>query len=192
MKHVAIIFAFLILTSLCAGQDKTDLSWVFPVDAAGMRIGTGFINELLPEKVTYNPILIQVFYQHSFRKKNAADDFSMLYVPQFNPVMISGKIKEYEFGVNLWLKYSHRFGKSIFYGAIGSGPHYISTVTRLQAKGFIFSDNFISGFSRPVGSNLFIDFQIRFRHISNANLQKPNLGIDNFLTTIGIYRPIGK
>jgi hypothetical protein len=36
-----------------------------------------------------------------------------------------------------------------------------------------------------------LNLQCRFRHISNAGLQKPNFGIDNFFAVVGFSKIIG-
>lgn len=155
----------------------------------GFRFNVGYINEFLPEKQHYQPILILGFYQHDFKSASEKGNFSLYFEPQFNPVLIEKKLSNFEFGFNFGIQYTYKFNENnMIYGAIGSGPHYINAVTRLQAKGFIFSDNFILGYKHQVKNGVFLDVNTRFRHISNAGLQKPNTGIDNFLCGLGISR----
>jgi hypothetical protein len=72
---------------------------------------------------------------------------------------------------------------------MGTGPHFISLRTSRQARGFIFSDNLELGLIYPV-SNLHLDFNVkaRYRHISNAGLEDPNVGIDNLFLVLGITK----
>jgi hypothetical protein len=99
---------------------------------------------------------------------------------------------EFEAGVNVGLIYNLRLSKNLLLDAgISSGPHFISINTNLQARGFIFSDNLIFGFSKQFeGKKTDWEFmvQTRFRHISNAGLKEPNTGIDNFILYFGISK----
>lgn len=77
--------------------------------------------------------------------------------------------------------------------SIGSGPGYQSSVSIVQARGFVFSNNFSAGFliSAAKGA-IALTPQVRFRHMSNASLKSPNHGIDNFLVSVGLRIPITK
>ena len=72
------------------------------------------------------------------------------------------------------------------YFCISAGPHYVSGVPDRQSPGFIFSDNFFSGLSIRLNENLYLDLRFGFRHISNAGLQNPNGGINNWIGNTGI------
>ena len=71
--------------------------------------------------------------------------------------------------------------------AIGTGPHYLSLESDIQAKGFIFSDNFEVAFYQKLKSRLGFSIKMRFRHLSNAGLKEPNIGIDNFFLMLGVF-----
>ena len=72
---------------------------------------------------------------------------------------------------------------------LGSGPHFITADVKRQAKGFIFSDNAALGFMKSLEKKaLFLNFQMRWRHISNAGLKDPNGGVDSWNVLIGISR----
>lgn len=154
-----------------------------------MSIGVAFSNEQMPEGV-YQPLLCMYDFGWNLRKaehhaKKGA--FYWYFEPQFNPVFISGNLNDLEFGLNGGFKYFHDLGaKSKFYIGIGSGPHFITVQTRMQADGYIFSDNFFTGINLPVGEKHYLNLQYRFRHISNAGFQKPNKGLDNHFLVIGL------
>ena len=73
---------------------------------------------------------------------------------------------------------------------LGSGPHYLGFDSAIQKKGFIFSDNFFLNFSQSISHDLWIDYEVRFRHISNAGIAEPNIGIDNFFLGIGFNKKL--
>ena len=134
----------------------------------------------------------QIFYiagdhSWSFSKNPKKRDFLGWYVePQVNPAR-SSKGFEIELGVNLGLRNYIRLHDGFFlYQMLGSGPHYISAEVGRQAGGFIFSDNFaIGSFSRLKG-NMFLNIQLRWRHVSNAGLKAPNGGIDSWNVLLGL------
>lgn len=95
---------------------------------------------------------------------------------------------ELEAGVNLAFSFLFAAHERVLLRAsVGAGPHFITAETRSQARGFIFSDNFelgahlLSKRNRSGGPYL----GVRFRHISNANFEKPNVGIDHFFAMVG-------
>lgn len=71
------------------------------------------------------------------------------------------------------------------YFVISAGPHHVSGVPDRQAPGFIFSDNSFFGLSIGLKESLYLDLRFGFRHISNAGLQNPNGGINNWVGNAG-------
>ena len=161
----------------------------------GVLIGTSFIDEHLPEGNTYHPVTFIYNISFPLLKLNA-DRKSNLHIqfePQLNPVFISNVENSIEFGINVGFLYHKLIGdQATIFAGIGSGPHFISAQTRLQARGFIFSDNFIFGYRQLISiqNPMELNFQIRFRHISNAGIKQPNYGIDNFFILVGLSRAI--
>lgn len=160
---------------------------------SGFLIGSSFVNEKLPEGDHYHPI--KFIYKYAIpllkKKANRTSNIFLQLEPQINPIIITNAKNAIEFGINVGFLYHKAISdKSIIFGGIGSGPHYISVKTTLQAKGFIFSDNFILGYRQKLNlkKTLEINIQTRFRHISNAGLKEPNLGIDNFFILLGLSK----
>ncbi len=191
LKLVILFFLFSPLNILAQSPDFNYLN----AKSYGFLTGTSFIDENLPGNHNYHPI--QFIYKISKpllkfnpeRKSNISINFE----PQFNPVFISNAKNSIEFGLNVGFLYERKISESsIIFGGIGSGPHYINVETSLQSKGFIFSDNFIIGLRQLLRENKRTEFnvQIRFRHISNAGISEPNLGIDNFFIMFGLSRII--
>ena len=108
-----------------------------------------------------------------------------LYVePQINPVF--NPETDFEIGVGVGLKYMHPVTEKISAYIFGStGPHYITVKTKEQTNGFIFSDTIGAGISFFLTEKSSLNLEYRYRHISNADLVKPNGGIDTHFGMIG-------
>ena len=153
---------------------------------AEISIGYPILQEQLPENYKYNPLFLTTRFP--FFSKNKRNFFFYI-EPQlaltFPP---NSQKKAFEFGTNLGIQYYFwTTTKSRWNIALGLGPHYISLETAMQHKGFLFSDNIELGYYRLLGTKLGIQLKTRFRHLSNANLQKPNLGLDNLFIMGGIF-----
>jgi hypothetical protein len=185
MKRLITLF-FLLKTLVIYSQNEYNLDKYF-----GVQVAPSFIFENLPEGREYRPIMLLGYYTITDLLKRKRSNLYVYLEPQlvlvnFNP----STAKEFEFGANLGFEYQLPVGqKSFFTMAIGSGPHYFSTTTDLQAKGYIFSDNFEVGWRQQLeGGNYNLLLKCRFRHISNANLFKPNGGVDNWFLIAGVTK----
>lgn len=121
--------------------------------------------------------------------------FETVYVgaePQYNLVWIDQKQENFEAGIHFILQPTFRLSEhwKAFLVA-GIGPHYFSTHTIAQAKGFIFSDSMGWGVGRLLSAKTFLFINFRIRHLSNANTRLPNLGINTYNFHIGFTRRIG-
>lgn len=151
------------------------------------NLGVGVINEEMPEGYRYNPItLLPAFsvWRRGHFSVYAEGQFVWATLPEGVPTA-------YEFGANLGVRFQTEILKQLVLGAaIGAGPHYITVDTRMQADGFIFSDNFELGLSYYLDPEFrtAINLKGRMRHISNAGLQTPNWGLDNFFVVAGLRR----
>jgi len=190
----AMKFAFflVVVLSLQCGTLKAQ-NTRFSRHEIGLSIAIPFIYEKMPEGY-YQPILLKgQFGWNLGRTENIANKTGHLigYLePQFNPVFVSGKLKDIEFGCNFGFRYEKELGDlDRLYWAIGTGPHFITVRTSMQARGYIFSDNFIMGWYHQMGDGPYqTNLQYRFRHISNAGFMKPNKGIDNSFVVLGVSR----
>lgn len=121
-----------------------------------------------------------------FKNFNKKNDSLMLYMePQINSV--SSPEKDYEFALGVGIKYMKFINYPISFSLkFSTGPGYISVKTQTQRSGFAFFSNFDMGFYFFVAKGKAIQIGYRFRHISNANLRKPNLGINSHFAFIGL------
>jgi hypothetical protein len=178
----SLFFYFFLLVSVAAfGQMPANI---------GGSVAIGVQNELLPEGSRYKPNMLLGYADIPFFKDKRKTNIFFYIEPQLVWASFAGG-NEFEFGLNAGFKLEYWIRPNTgIYAGIGAGPHFITVDTRLQAKGFIFSDNFFVGIRQKINNDLSFNVQFRYRHISNAGLKRPNGGIDNFFGVIGIYKEI--
>ena len=151
-----------------------------------ISFGYPVVQEQLPENYSYDPLFFTARFPIFNKKKRPLSFYTE---PQF---VVTTPPKEFrtafEMGVNLGIQYSFwETDKRKWAVALGVGPHYLSLETSLQRKGFLFSDNIELGYYQLLSERMGIQLKTRFRHLSNANLQQPNLGIDNLFVMVGVF-----
>lgn len=99
--------------------------------------------------------------------------------------MVLKDINEYVLNVGLIYRY-HLDSKSSLYTYLNAGPMYIDTDTERLKKGFAFSDIFSFGYNYRMNT-ISLDAKTMIRHVSNANLQQPNFGLNSIGFEFGIY-----
>jgi hypothetical protein len=147
---------------------------------------TGYGLQLNPG-IKYQVYYIAGEFSFPFNKRPKKNFLSWYLEPQFN--LVNTGSNDFEFGMNIGLKNTVRINSNlIWYQFLGSGPHMISAKLKRQATGYIFSDNIGVGLLKRIHANkpLFFNLQLRYRHISNASLKRPNSGIDNVNIIVGI------
>lgn len=190
MKSLILLCSFCFLMGFNHAQ-QTPLN---RLNSVGFLFNYPITEEKLPESISngYAPILLQGNFRFPLIKNNGKNQLTFLVHPQFNPVKKIEGYNDflYEFGVNFGFAYEYYIPeKAILYAGAGVGPHFINVVTSQQANGFIFSDNFFLGVHQIMSNRKwFMTYEVRFRHISNAGLQNPNAGIDNFFLGTGISK----
>jgi hypothetical protein len=149
---------------------------------------TGFGSASIPEGI-YQPVFLIGHFGVDLKRyfsglKNHSGTLSVFLEPQINPVV--NPSTDIELGIGVGLQYMHPIVGNLSAYALGSvGPHYISVATTKQANGFIFADTVGAGFYYYLTRDSAINVGYRFRHMSNANLAKPNGGIDTNSGVIG-------
>ncbi len=151
-----------------------------------ISFGYPIVQEQLPENYSYDPLFFTARFPIFNKKKRPISFYAEPQLAVTTPP--KEFITAFEMGINLGIQYTFwKSGKSMFAAALGAGPHYLSLETSLQHKGFLFSDNIELAYYQLLNEHIGVHFKTRFRHLSNANLQQPNLGIDNFFLMIGIF-----
>jgi len=144
--------------------------------------------------VNYYYEVYQLQYQYYFRLLGKEIwSLEFLAQPQFNisryrenadnPEILKG----HEYGLNGGFLFRLLFldNKISPYTFISAGPHHVSGVPDRQSPGFIFSDNFFTGLQLGLSNAFYLDLRFGFRHISNAGLQNPNGGVNNWIGNVG-------
>jgi len=153
----------------------------------GGFLSTGIPLYKLPDNTYYQPIIGGLLYHIPFYKTKNRFSIALDLLPQ--AVLVPFKTHtEYEFGLNVAFYFGIELSpKTLLSYSIGSGPHYISSDLERQAKGFIFSDNMYFTLRRNHNG---IDVAVfaGMRHISNANLELPNLGVNNILIGVSVAK----
>lgn len=158
-----------------------------------LEIGRSFIDEDFPGEQVYD------LWQFSLCASRHLVDFGdrvylngVLETYYGDATTISQGKHDFDAAANLALELLWQFHRAVgLRFAIGSGPGYQSSVSTVQARGFIFSNNCTLGFRLAFANDsIIVSPQVRFRHMSNAGLKSPNSGIDNFLFLIGVAVPL--
>lgn len=197
-KSLWVGLVLLLLGYVCIGQNSTEgKKSNVRIKEKGFLIGAGYGLDTfnLPEG-NYTPILLIGRIAIDFRNKNAIKKtkavYSIFFEPQVNPVVLRNDktaIWEFEFGVNIGFQHSYPLTKQLFISTfISTGPQYFSAKTSRQAPGFLFNDNFGMGIYYYVKNNIAVHLGFRLRHMSNAQIQMPNSGINTFNFMIGVSR----
>ena len=161
----------------------------------GLQIGVPHWSTTLPEGRTYLPYQLMGYWNFYNILPKKKHNLWIYLEPQWVLVNYDPKDDfDLEFGANLGLKFEWALTKrSLLTAAIGSGPHVITVETTDQARGFIFSDNMEVGWRQLFPNTPWeVHLKWRWRHISNANLQKPNDGIDTFIIVLGVVKRLSK
>ncbi len=152
---------------------------------AGALIGFG---KAINKETDYKVFYLAGDFSWSFTRQPKKKYFMAYYVePQVNPVRTK-RPWDIEAGINAGIRGYWKIKEGLYcYQMLGSGPHYITADVKRQANGFIFSDNAAFGFFKKINDkNRFLNLQLRWRHLSNAGLERPNSGIDSWNILLGL------
>jgi lipid A 3-O-deacylase len=116
--------------------------------------------------------------------KTHRGSLSVFLEPQI--VVATDPERDYEFGVGVGIQYRYPLADKLSFYLLGSvGPHFITVNTTQQKRGFIFSDVAGTGVYYHITKDSAINVGYRIRHLSNADLGKPNGGINTHFAVIG-------
>ena len=146
------------------------------------------------EQIRYTPVLIGGIFELPLYKTKKSFNISLSFYPNFAYVFVTDG-DAYEFGLNIRANFNFAVNKhNVIRGIIGTGPHFMDYHTSRQAYGFLFSDYVLVGYRRYFIVNdryCNFDFEIGYRHISNANIKEPNEGISSGILGIGFNILLG-
>lgn len=162
-----------------------------PARQIGFQLGYGS-HHLLNIDYDYRVSFFQVQYFRSLMRKPKWA-IEVLVQPQFNVSRYRFSVTEpalrwgREFGLNAGILGRRIFseGRYSIYLCLSAGPHYVSGAPRRQSSGFIFSDNLFAGLQAQIKRGCYLDVRIGGRHISNANLETPNGGVNSLFGSLG-------
>ncbi len=186
-----VIFLFLGL-NLIALTVQAQSSFVDSKQKVGFQLGYGS-HHLLNINYDYRVTFFQFQYFRSLVRKSKWG-LDVVVQPQFNlmryrfstaePALKNGI--EYGLNAGALIRYNLNEGKQSLFLSISAGPHYVSGAPRRQSSGFIFSDNLFIGLQTRLKANLYADIRVGGRHISNANLETPNGGVNTLFFSAGL------
>jgi len=163
----------------------------------GISTGYGYgVNALSLPEGTYSPIFVQAnlgFGLHRADLKSSTKArFEFLLQPQFDLVLLRTPVQttlHTEFGLGAGLQEMIPITKTLYpFIQIVVGPHYFSTKTIEQHRGFLFSDHVAAGFYWFYKSRTALHGEYLARHLSNGNIFLPNHGINTFNFMLGVSR----
>lgn len=178
-------FITLLIFFVCLQTKAQDSIYRFK--SAGGIIGYGHEINI---DTRYNPIYFAGDFSWQLGKGIKKNFFAFYLEPQFN-IVATVRPLDIEFGTNIGIRYYQYISPGLYlYEMLGSGPHFITANLPRQAKGFIFSDNLAFGLYSCISKkkSLFLNTQIRIRHISNANLKLPNSGVNTLNILLGLSK----
>ena len=162
----------------------------FSIDS--IELFTGYLGAPLQEKhdLRVVPLMLAInFDSNGFVKEKMGIDVSgelnFALEPFINPVISPDN--NIEVGVNFLFKYVLPFGEDFkTYIKGGLGVLYMSQHTREQSTQYNFLPQAGMGVSYRISEKAAINFEYRYRHLSNAGFESPNKGIDANMFLTGI------
>ncbi len=183
------------ITSIPGDSTKKKTHW--KVTEKGLLTGYGIgINQFSLPEGNYSPLFLMgqlgVQFPSLLGRIHSPGPVSLFFEPQFNLVLLRSPASvqsRYELGIGVGIQQVFNLSERVKpFIRLVVGPHYISTHSALQHTGFILSDNAAAGFYYYFSRTFALQAQFRARHMSNANLQLPNHGINTSNFMIGFSR----
>jgi hypothetical protein len=188
LKTISLTVCLLLTLNLTARNPQSSRFINQPATGMMMQYGINYYD--LPESVAYRPLLIGANLRFPLWQTSKNINMAIDLVPHVG--FASTEQINREFGINVQFNTQVALSEhNLLAFIVGAGPHFVNVETERQAAGFLFSDNFLLAFRRKISGSSH-DFELSFsaghRHLSNASLQRPNGGIDNFMFGIGFAR----
>lgn len=186
----------LILGSHVAAANSGNNHFFGNTHRAGLMVGQG-LQKMSPFAINcpagYKVVLIKGQYFLGLTNWPGAG-IDILFQPQLNFSRLESgdhtnkPPKGIEFGVNAGILGRKTLfdGSAAVYALVSAGPHFVSKSPEYQASGFIFSDNIAIGLNQKLSHKMYFDLRFGYRHLSNAGLNRPNRGINNWIIGLGM------
>jgi len=155
-------------------------------------VGNSFVDERLPGGDMYSVWLGSFGVSKQLSRKDSRISLRIIKDLQFGLGSTHTRgDRDFDLAFNIAFEGVWQFTKpTALTFSIGSGPAYQSTSTTLQARGFVYSNNFTMGLRFTLSNSIVLTPQVRFRHMSNAGWKAPNGGIDNFFVLVCVVKKL--
>jgi len=124
------------------------------------------------------------FAEHQLLNEHFVKPVEPNYMAMREEFTTKKKLTEYILNTNLLVGYKLNRSNSM-YALIGISPIYLSKRTERLPKGFAFTEVIGLGITSKIYKKVYIDMKGYYRHISNAELNQPNSGINTALLEVG-------
>lgn len=185
--HIIIfIIAFMALPSLAK---------VSPTTKHKIGFNVGASTENYPLRYVYQTNMYQVQWNYTFARVSGFE-FESILSPQISTTYYNegyypypGFSRGIELGFTVGVNCRFNFWKDrLFVCAMGIiGPMYTPSMPPRQGTPLNFSDNLAVGIGARIAGHYIIDLRIGYRHLSNAELNPPNHGINSHWISGGVY-----
>ena len=208
MKKIVTLTVLLLFVGILSyAQDSIPrFKWL----RTGVLVGYSVHHKIIKQESDYDYNSVNLkFSNHFFLYNKGKNNFELLIEPSFyrsehemlNFWFISHTVEngdalraEYmqlksmnEYVLNIGIIYRRAIANNqSLYALLNAGPMYIDTNTERLKKGFAFSDIMALGYNYSF-QKFSIDAKFFYRHVSNANIQKPNFGLNAFGFEVGGY-----
>lgn len=192
-KPYLISYLILMLIAFCNGnlysQQAVEMNKHKP--KIGVMYGYGD-QHLLNLAYDYTTHYFSIPYYYPVRS-SPQWNIELMIEPQWNQTKFKpqDQLNVYENGFEVGMSAGFLFrhfiqqNSSGFTISISSGPHYTSGTPDRQREGFLFATSVFVGAFTKVTSRISLQARYGFRHISNANLQQPNGGVNQMIWNVG-------
>lgn len=117
------------------------------------------------------------FAEHQLLNEHFVKPIEPDYISRREEFTKKKQLREYILSTSLIVRYTIYKSTNI-YALIGIGPMYLSKRTERLPKGFGFVEIVGLGITTKIYKNLYFDIRGLYRHLSNAELNQPNSGIN--------------
>lgn len=185
-----ILLGLVILSGDCLAQEKGQKSGIIQ----RIEIFSGFAEGELEDKGYYDLIPLIVDFDFNVKRLTRKIGFEPSILLQFQVEPFANFAyqpnRNLEVGSSFFLKTGILPDDFVFqpYVKAGIGGIYMTQHATEQATQFNFIESYAAGAHYFFNNNTAFSSEVRFRHLSNAGIRKPNHGINSYFILVGIAR----